>query len=146
MNRLAAIAIPLLLGTGPLLAQTGASPAAAPSPALSVTKPSDLGCLLRMMDLFLLTRKASEEPSRSAEERKRSEALSQQANSAAMYYAGRIGPDFAKTNRAADGEAEFKTMRANARDVTAAEMALCMTTAEAGQRAIIQAMTPPKKN
>lgn len=143
MTRFAAFALPLALLANPALAQTTA-PAPVKPAMPKVDKPSDLGCMIRMMDLFLLTRKAGEDQARTAEERQRSSTLSMQANSATMYYAGRLGPDFSKTNRAADGAKEFTKMRGNTREVTAAEMAMCMTEAEAGQRAILQSMSSPK--
>ncbi|MBN8500890.1 MAG: hypothetical protein J0M19_07045 [Sphingomonadales bacterium] len=143
MSRFAAFFFPLAVLAAPVVAQTPA-PKTAPAPMPKVDRPSDMGCFMRMLDLRLMASKGAEDKARTEEQRTRSAALVVLANNSAAYYAGRLGPAFAKTNHFAAGDAEYKKMRANSSDVSAAEMAVCMRDSEVGQQAVLQSMAPPK--
>lgn len=146
MPKLSVLLLPLIAAAAPAIAQTTAPPA---PPPVGVTgtmeRPDDLGCMIRMMDLLLLTKRTARDEKRSAEDREKALAMSNDADSAFFYYAGRLGKDYFKTSRSSEGEAEFKRMRANPREQQTREMAICLADALSARKEITGSLARPAK-
>lgn len=146
MPRLSVLLLSLTAATTPALAQSASLPGAAPvSVTGTIERPDDLGCMMRMMDLILQTKRAARDEKRSSEERQRALLMSYDADSAFFYYAGRLGKDYFKINRSNEGEAEFKRMRANPREQQNRETAVCLSDAMDARGQIAASLTRPVK-
>lgn len=146
MPRLSILFLPLVAAAAPVMAQSAAPQTNAPvSVTGTLDRPDDLGCMMRMMDLILMTKRTARDEKRSAEDRQKALAMSYDADSAFFYYAGRLGKDYFKTNRSGEGEAEFKRMRANPREQQSREMAVCMAEAMDARKQITGSLTRPAK-
>ncbi|MFM5952808.1 MAG: hypothetical protein ACKOPE_00680, partial [Novosphingobium sp.] len=108
MFRLVALSMPLSLLASAALAQ-----AVTPPPVMApATNPGNLPCMLRMMDLNLMMNRGAKDEKRSAEDRAKSQAMSEEAHAATMYYLGLRGPGYFSQNRSSEGQAAFDKMRA----------------------------------
>jgi hypothetical protein len=136
MFRIAAIAIALASGAVVL-------PAQAADKVPEVATPSDFGCALRMMFIGNRARNVGKDSAKDAETRDRAGKLDANARKAFSYYVGRLGPDFAATNRSDEGKQMFAAMIATPKDSLAAEIALCMTNAEKAETQLLTAMKSP---
>lgn len=146
MPRLSILLLPLIAAAVPAMAQSTAPQTGTPvSISGTIERPDDLGCMMRMMDLVILTKRASRDEKRSAEDRQKALNMSYEADAAFFYYAGRLGKDYFKTNRSTESEAEFRKMRANPRDQQSKEMAACVADAMAARKEVIGSLTRPVK-
>lgn len=130
----------LALAAVPAAAQT-APATAAPMP--KVAQPSDLGCVLRMMDLSKMASGNANNAARTEEQRANSREMAHDARRTLYYFVGKMGPAYSTKNRNAEGEAEFNKMRATGDKELAAEMAMCMREAAGAERALLEAMRAP---
>jgi len=146
MPKMSILLLPLIAGAAPAIAQTATPLAASPvSITGTIERPTDLGCMMRMMDLIVLTKRVARDEKRSAEDRQRALSMSYDADAAFFYYAGRLGKDYFKTSRSSEGEAEFRRMRANPREQQSKEMAVCIADTMAARKEITSALASPAK-
>jgi hypothetical protein len=101
--------------------------------------------VMRMMNLSTMAGKSAKDPAKSAEDRAKADGMVTDARRAVFYYVGRLGPGFGAGDRAAEGDVQFKLMKATPNDKLAMEMAICMTNAEDAEQAAMQAMMPKSK-
>ena len=136
MFRLTAIALALASSTALL-------PAHAADKFPEVATPSDFGCALRMMFIGNRARNLAKDPAKDAAARERAGRLDTDTRKAFYYYIGRLGPEFAETNRSDEGKQLFTAMVATPKDALAAEVATCLTNAEKAESQMFAAMKSP---
>lgn len=147
MPKLSVLLLPLIAAAAPALGQTAAPQAPPPvSVTGTVERPDTLGCMIRMMDLVLLSKRFARNEKTSAEDRRRAEVTAGEADSAFFYYAGLLGADYFKTDRSAEGQAEFARMRAKPRDQQGKEMAMCLGHAQAVRKDVTTSLLNPKNS
>ncbi len=109
-----------------------------------VATPSDYGCAVRMMFIGTMARNAAKDQTKPPETRAKVEALQTDTREAFYYYIGRLGPEFAATNRSAEGLVQFNAMKSTPKEQLTAEIAACLTKAKTAEKALLTAMKSPK--
>jgi hypothetical protein len=129
-----------------LVSSAAVLPAHAADKIPEVATPSDYGCALRMMFIGNRARNAVKDTTKDEATRERSRRLDTDARRAFYYYVGRLGPEFAATNRSDEGKKLFSEMLGTPKEQLSAEITVCMTNAEKAESQLLAAMkTPPAK-
>jgi hypothetical protein len=125
-------------------AQTPAPAPVPPAPAAMPAHPGDLPCLLRMMQMTMLTKKTADDPKSDPAMREKASTLSAEGRRASYYYIGRLGPNWGDIYRAPEAQVAFKAMTALPNDQLAREMAVCMVAATDAEKKVLDAMLTKK--
>ena len=126
-----------------LAAATAAPQAYAVEKKPEVATPSDFGCALRMMFIGNRARDVLKNPATLTEKRTGAETLNNDARRAFFYFVGRLGPEFAATNRSDEGKKLFGEMLATPKESLSMEIAVCMTNADMAETDALNALKSP---
>ena len=109
----------------------------------AVATPSDFGCALRMMYMGSKARDALKNSALPEDKRAGADRLIVNSRRAFFYYVGRLGPEFAATNRSDEGKKLFGEMLATPKESLSMEIAVCMTNADMAETDALNALKSP---